>query len=67
MRVGRTFMALNIVWYDVKSASLSGWEYLIMLRGLGFKSYVCLLCVIWFIIILLIYLWIVSDIIIIGL
>ena len=28
-----------------KSTSLSGCEYLVMLKGLGFKSYVCHLCV----------------------
>ena len=29
-----------------KSASLNGWEYLVCVRGLGFESYVCQLCII---------------------
>jgi len=36
----------NFWWYDVESVSLSGWEYFDCVRGLGFKSYVCQLCVI---------------------
>jgi len=49
-----------------KSTSSSGWEYLIVWEDLG-SSPVYAFCVIWFIIILIIYLWLVSDIIIIGL
>jgi len=39
-------MPLNIDYWTLKSTSSNGWEYLFMLRGLGFKSYVCQLCVI---------------------
>jgi len=41
MHVVGTFMAFNVGFMMWKSASSSGWEYLVMLRGLGFKSFVC--------------------------
>jgi len=45
MRVEGAFMALNIVHVMWKSTSSNGWEYFDYVKGLGFKSYVCHLCV----------------------
>ena len=46
MWVREAFMGLNANLHDVESISLNGWEHLIFMRGLGFESYVCQLCVI---------------------
>jgi len=43
MWVKSVFMALIMTW---KSTNSSGWEYFDCVRGLGFKSYVCQLCVV---------------------
>jgi len=67
MRVERAFMALSVVWCDVEKYYLKWLRILNCVSGLGFESYVCMLYVIWFIIIFLIYLWIGGDIIIIEL
>jgi len=45
MRVGRTFMVFNSDLYDVKKYYLKWLRVLNCVRGLGFKSYVCQLCV----------------------
>jgi len=39
---------MGMTW---KSTSSNGWEYFICVRGLGFKSYECLLCVAWIILV----------------
>jgi len=61
-------MSLNVNWYDVEKYLLKWLRVLNYVRGLRFKSYVCHLCVVWFIIIiiLIIYLCLVSDSIIIA-
>jgi len=37
--VGAFMELINL--YDWKRTSSSGWEYLVVLKGLGFESYVC--------------------------
>ena len=46
MWVGEAFMALNVNLYDVKKYQLKWLRVLDCVRGLGFESYVCQLCVI---------------------
>ena len=46
MRVVGVFMALMLVFMMWNSISSYGWEYLVFMRGLGFKFCVCQLYVI---------------------
>jgi len=39
------FITLIINFYDVEWYNSNGWEYLNIVKGLGFKFYVCQLCV----------------------
>jgi len=50
MQVVGAFMALNIVWWDVEKYKLKWLRVLECVRGLGFNSYVCHVCVVCFII-----------------
>ena len=47
MREVRAFMALHVVDGDVEKYQLNWLRVLYYARGLGFKSYVCQLCVIY--------------------
>jgi len=46
MRVVGAIMIIMLALMTCNSTSSSGWEYLGMLNGFGFKSSVCHLCVI---------------------
>ena len=53
----------HLMWFVMmwKSISLIGWEYLVMLRGIRFESYVCQLYVILKCVILMLCLHVISD------
>ena len=53
MWVVGAFWHLMLIVVTWKSTSSCGWEYFDCVRGLGFESYVCYLCVVWVILILI--------------
>jgi len=50
MRVVEAFMAINAKLHDMEKYYLMWLRVLCCVRGLRFESYVCHLCVVWFII-----------------